>query len=74
MPEVTIRTRPNGPFLVEGPFTLVDWEGYAFTLDATKPAYALCRCGHSAKKPFCDGTHKTCGFIADERALPPAVG
>jgi CDGSH-type Zn-finger protein len=73
-PQVTIRTRPNGPFLVEGPFKLVDSEGNEFVLDSTKPAIALCRCGHSARKPFCDGTHKTCDFLADERALPPAVG
>ena len=71
MADVTIRTRPNGPFLVEGPFKLVDSEGNEFVLDSTKPAYALCRCGHSSKKPFCDGTHKTCGFQADNRAPAP---
>ena len=70
MADVTIRTRPNGPFLVEGPFKLVDSEGHEFVLDAAKTAYALCRCGHSARKPFCDGTHKTCGFVGDERAIP----
>jgi CDGSH-type Zn-finger protein len=53
---------------VEGPFKLVDSEGNEFTLDSAKPAFALCRCGHSAKKPFCDGSHKTCGFVGDERA------
>jgi CDGSH-type Zn-finger protein len=74
MPDVTIRTRPNGPYLVEGPFRLVDSEGHEFPLDSTKPAFALCRCGHSSKKPFCDGTHKTVGFVADERATPPAGG
>jgi CDGSH-type Zn-finger protein len=68
MADVKIRTRPNGPFFIEGPFTLVDSEGKEFKLDAAKPGFALCRCGHSSKKPFCDGTHKTCGFIADERA------
>ena len=70
MADVKIRTRPNGPFLVEGGFTLVDSEGKEFKLDPNKN-YALCRCGHSSKKPFCDGTHKTCGFIADERAPDP---
>lgn len=68
MPDVTIRARLNGPLLVEGPFTLVDHEGNAFTLDASKPAVALCRCGHSAKRPFCDGSHKTCDFVAGEIA------
>jgi CDGSH-type Zn-finger protein len=51
MADVRIRTRPNGPFLVEGGFTLVDSEGKEFKLDANKN-YALCRCGHSSKKPF----------------------
>jgi CDGSH-type Zn-finger protein len=68
MAEVTIRTRPNGPLLVEGPVRLVDSAGNEFVLDAAKPALALCRCGQSSRKPFCDGTHKTCGFIGDERA------
>jgi CDGSH iron-sulfur domain-containing protein 3 len=67
MADVSIRTRPNGPFLVEGVFKLTDSEGKEFKLDPTKN-YALCRCGHSLRKPFCDGTHKTCGFVADERA------
>jgi hypothetical protein len=49
MPDVTIRVRDNGPFLVEGPFKLVDATGGEFSLDSTKPAIALCRCGHSAK-------------------------
>ena len=68
MADVKITTRPNGPFLVEGPFTMVDSAGNEFQLDASKPAYALCRCGASANRPFCDGAHKTCGFDADERA------
>jgi CDGSH-type Zn-finger protein len=70
MADVKIRTRQNGPFLVEGAFTLVDSEGKEFKLDPTK-SYALCRCGNSAKRPFCDGQHKQCGFVADERAPDP---
>lgn len=68
---VTIRCRPNGPFLVEGPVTIVDQEGRAFPINPDKPAVALCRCGQSGNKPFCDGTHKTSGFQAAETA-PPA--
>lgn len=68
MAEVTIRTRPNGPFLVEGPVTLVDSDGNAFPIDGSKPAIALCRCGQSANRPFCDGTHNRCGFESDEKA------
>jgi CDGSH-type Zn-finger protein len=71
MSDVTIRCRPNGPFLVEGSVTVVDHEGNAFPLNPDKPAIALCRCGTSANKPFCDGAHKTCGFEAAEPA-PPA--
>lgn len=68
---VTIRMRPNGPFLVEGPVTIVDASGNPFPINPDKPAVALCRCGHSSNKPFCDGTHKTCGFESAETA-PPA--
>ncbi|MBS0209769.1 MAG: CDGSH iron-sulfur domain-containing protein [Planctomycetes bacterium] len=71
MSEVIIRLRANGSMAVEGPFTLLDHEGNKFTLPANKPAVALCRCGHSARKPFCDGAHKTCGFVAQELAPPP---
>jgi len=69
MADVTIRMRPNGPFVVEGPFQLVDSRGAAFALSPDKPAIALCRCGHSKNRPFCDGSHKTCGFESDE--APP---
>ncbi len=68
MSEVRIRMRPNGPFLVEGPFTLIDSAGKEFPLSADKPAFALCRCGHSKNAPFCDGAHKSCGYESDERA------
>jgi CDGSH-type Zn-finger protein len=70
MADVTIRCRPNGPFLVEGPVTIVDQNGNAFPIPAGKPAIALCRCGQSSRKPFCDGTHKECGFMAQELAPP----
>ncbi|HEX6963922.1 MAG TPA: CDGSH iron-sulfur domain-containing protein [Lacipirellula sp.] len=69
MSEVTIRMRANGPIVVEGPFKLIDSAGNAFDLDySKKPAIALCRCGQSARKPFCDGNHRHCGFVSDERA------
>lgn len=69
MADVTIRMRPNGPIVVEGPFRLIDSAGNEFQIDSTKPAIALCRCGQSSRRPFCDGTHKTCGFASDERAV-----
>jgi len=68
MAEVRIRMRPNGPFVVEGPFELTDSAGNTFNIPADKPAIALCRCGESARRPFCDGSHKSCGFDSDERA------
>ncbi len=69
----TIRLRPNGPLLVEGEVIIVDHAGKAFPLPANKPAIALCRCGQSANKPFCDGSHKACNFLAENLApTPPA--
>jgi CDGSH-type Zn-finger protein len=70
---VTIRMRPNGPLLVEGPVTIVDANGNAFPINPDKPAIALCRCGQSANKPFCDGTHKSCGFQSAESAPVPTA-
>jgi len=72
MADVVIRVRDNGPYLVEGSVTVLDADGHPFPIDKTKPAVALCRCGASAKKPFCDGTHKTSGFQAAARA--PSAG
>lgn len=77
MPEITIRLRPNGPLVIEGTSALdglvkiVDQNGAPFAIPANKPAVALCRCGQSANKPFCDGAHKACGFISQELAAPP---
>lgn len=67
MSEVTIKTRENGPLLVTGPITLTDHLGNAFDLTG-KENVALCRCGHSARKPFCDGAHRANGFTAAETA------
>jgi CDGSH-type Zn-finger protein len=68
MTDVKIRMRPNGPFLVEGAVELTDSAGNAYPLSPDKPAIALCRCGHSKDRPFCDGSHRTSGFESDERA------
>jgi len=70
MAEVIIKIRPSGPYLVEGPFRLVDGDGNAYTVPEGK-AVALCRCGQSNKRPFCDGTHRSCGFTAAEVAPVP---
>jgi len=55
---VTIKIRENGPYVVEGEFTLVDANGNAVPIVKR----ALCRCGGSTTKPFCDGTHSKIGF------------
>lgn len=64
----TISTYENGPFLVTGEvFRVVDADGEEFAVE--KETIALCRCGASTKKPFCDGTHSRVGFRAAERAV-----
>ncbi len=64
LPPVRITIRRNGPLRIEGPFTLIDSNGQEIAIH--KPVVSLCRCGQSADKPFCDGTHKTCGFLGAE--------
>jgi CDGSH-type Zn-finger protein len=51
----------NGSLRIEGDFEIADQAGAVFGL-AGRTKVSLCRCGHSSKKPFCDGSHKTCGF------------
>ena len=68
MADVKIRIRPNGPFLVEGAVESTDSAGNAYPLSPDKPAIALCRCGASKDRPFCDGSHRASGFESDERA------
>ncbi|HEY2615306.1 MAG TPA: CDGSH iron-sulfur domain-containing protein [Chthoniobacterales bacterium] len=70
MAEVTIEIIKNGPLIVTGPAELKDSQGHVYT---TKPRMALCRCGASTEKPFCDGTHSKIGFQAAERAVPESA-
>ena len=58
----------NGPLKVDGSFTLTDASGKAFTLPEGKAAF-LCRCGHSANKPFCDGEHRKQAFASTVKAV-----
>jgi len=58
-PVARIKVKKNGPLLVEGGCSLLDNEGKE--LEGQGP-YALCRCGSSGKKPYCDGTHTKIGF------------
>ena len=65
---IEIKIRDDGPILVTGEdIVLLDAEGGRIDL-AGKTNIALCRCGQSQKKPFCDGTHKTIGFHSRIRA------
>ena len=61
----------NGPYLVKGPVLLLDAEGNEFGTE--RATVALCRCGSSATKPFCDGTHSKIGFRAAQRAVRQRV-
>lgn len=70
---VVIRCRENGPLVVQAPVQIVDHQGNIFPIPAGKETIALCRCGQSKRKPFCDGSHKQVGFQAAETA-PPAAG
>jgi CDGSH-type Zn-finger protein len=67
-----IMPQDHGPIRIEGDFEILDPRGAAFGL-AGRTTISLCRCGHSANKPFCDGAHKAVGFNEPvvARELPP---
>jgi len=65
--ETIVKVRESGPYRLSGAFRLTDADGNAYPVEGI---VALCRCGHSATKPFCDGSHATMGFVATERATP----
>lgn len=68
--KITIQN--NGSIRVEGDFQILDPSGNAFGL-AGRTVITLCRCGQSANKPFCDGSHNRIGFsdVVTARELPP---
>jgi CDGSH-type Zn-finger protein len=66
MGEVRIKTLKDGPYEIKGVVELVDSKRNPFKL--SEEAIYLCRCGQSATKPFCDGTHSKCGFKSEEPA------
>jgi CDGSH-type Zn-finger protein len=65
--KVEIKVRDDGPLKVTGPVRLIDADGGIFELEGDRPV-VLCRCGHSATKPFCDGSHRKEDFTARDRA------
>jgi len=70
MADVTIETRPNGPYVVTGTIELHDTNGNVIP---TQARTVLCRCGASTKKPFCDGTHSKIGFQAAAQVVPDSA-
>ncbi len=71
MPPAETKITPyrNGPYLVRGPLVLVDQEGNE--IEVKRRVVALCRCGRSQMRPFCDGTHKAIGFQAESGLAGP---
>jgi len=72
MSEARITSYRDGPLLVRGPFRLEDQDGNP--IDAGTGTIALCRCGKSRAKPFCDGTHRLARFKAPSSPDAPLVG
>lgn len=68
MADVKIKVLKSGPFLVEGSLQLLGSDGQPIACPPN--GFALCRCGASTRKPFCDGTHSKIGFEAAESAVP----
>jgi CDGSH-type Zn-finger protein len=62
LPEMTVTPYRDGPYLLRGAFTLRDQDGEE--ISNARRVVALCRCGKSRTRPFCDGTHKLIGFRA----------
>ncbi|SFO27000.1 Zn-finger domain of CDGSH type-containing protein [Geodermatophilus obscurus] len=67
--DATITPYRDGPLIVRGDFRLVDQDGAE--IDPGRKTVALCRCGKSGIKPFCDGTHKRSGFSAPSAPSRP---
>ncbi len=65
MADISIKIQDNGPILIRGGAAVADADGKAWE---AKDVIALCRCGQSSNKPFCDGSHNTSGFKSAPRA------
>jgi CDGSH-type Zn-finger protein len=68
---VTITACPDGPLLVRGDLEVFDDDGKP--VPTSRRTFALCRCGASAIRPFCDGSHKLVGFRTSPPPRTPAV-
>jgi CDGSH-type Zn-finger protein len=65
---VTVTPYEDGPLIIRGPVELLTQDGRP--IDPGRKTIALCRCGRSAAKPFCDGSHKVVGFRATSEPDP----
>lgn len=72
MDKARITPYEDGPLIIRGPFEITDQEGNV--IPARRSTVALCRCGRSRIKPFCDGTHKTTNFRAPSAPTDRAAG
>ena len=72
MATTKVTVQNNGSIRIEGDFEILDPTGAPFGL-AGRTVISLCRCGQSANKPFCDGSHNRVGFTdqVTARELPP---
>jgi CDGSH-type Zn-finger protein len=66
VPETRITPYRDGPLIVRGPFVLEDQNGQP--IEVGRETIALCRCGKSRMRPFCDGSHKLVRFRAPSSA------
>ena len=60
MENIKITSIPNGPLKIEGTVTIVKTDG---SVEIKEEKCSLCRCGHSANKPYCDGSHRANNFV-----------
>jgi CDGSH-type Zn-finger protein len=65
----SIRMEPNGPYVVTGPITVLDADGNEIHVEEGRTV-KLCRCGHAAKKPYCDDSHRRVDFVSRPSFLP----
>jgi 3-phenylpropionate/trans-cinnamate dioxygenase ferredoxin subunit len=68
---INILIKKTGPYVLSGDLSQVeiaDADGKKVDISG-KQTVALCRCGASTNKPFCDGTHSKIGFLAAEAAV-----
>jgi len=70
-PVARITPYRDGPYLLRGDFELIDQDGNP--IETHRTTIALCRCGRSQTRPFCDGTHKLMGFQAESAAERPST-